>query len=63
MDREVLEYFAELIKLAGDNLAEVNYVNDVTPQRAILRMQGQYGSYGVIVTELIDNVGRKYSYM
>lgn len=50
MDREVPEYFGELIKLALDNLAEVNYVNDVTHKRAILRMQGQYGSSRIIVT-------------
>ena len=62
MDRQVTEYFAELIKLASDNFDKINYINDVTPKRAILRMQGQYGSYRVIVTELLDDVGRKYSY-
>lgn len=35
---------------------------DTTPARAILRIQAQYGSYRVFVTELIDANTRKYRY-
>jgi hypothetical protein len=35
---------------------------DTTPARAILRLQARYGPYRIVVTELLSDGLRKYSY-
>ena len=61
MDSEAPENFAEIIDLAQSVFEDVRYVTDATPERAILRLEGNYGPYRVLVTELISEV-RKYRY-
>ena len=42
--------------------AEVEEAADYSPEHAILRLQGLYGKYRVLVTELLAGETRKYSY-
>ena len=48
--------------LAQVTLEHVVYEIDATPQRAILRLQAQYGQYQVLITELFSDGIRKYRY-
>jgi hypothetical protein len=62
LDAAPSEDFARIIALAQAVLAEVVFTIDQTPQRAILRLEGKYGPYQVLITELVSEAGRKYSY-
>ena len=62
MDAETRVYFAEIIARAEAILEGVEYDFDVTPERAILRLQASYGRYQVFVTELLSIDARKYRY-
>lgn len=62
MDQYTTEHFASIVATAQTTFEYVSYVTDVTPRRAILRLQGQYGSYRVFGTELFSNGMRKYRY-
>ncbi len=62
MDSKVTEYFADVISLALANFEGVKYVNDLTPLRAILRLEAKYGIYRVLITELFSDEVRKYRY-
>lgn len=62
MDDDVAAYFTELIERANKAFTEVEFEVDTTPQRAILRLQAQFGSFRVFVTELFDGRGRQYRY-
>lgn len=62
MDSETAEYFAGLITLAKATFTQVEYSTDVTPERAILRLQARYGRHRVFVTELVSQEIRKYRY-
>ena len=62
MDQEVAKYFADVIKLAQSIFTQVTYVVDETPERAILRVQAEYGEYRLFVTELFSDGMRKYRY-
>lgn len=62
MDAQVTEYFADVIALAQATFEGVKYVNDLTPLRAILRLEAKYSIYRVLVTELFSDEVRKYRY-
>jgi len=62
LDSKVTEYFADVISLALANFEGVKYVNDLTPLRAILRLEAKYGIYRVLITELFSDEVRKYRY-
>ena len=62
MDQKTARYFAEIIELAQSTFEHVIYEIDTTPNRAILRLEAEYGRYQVLVTELFSDVIRKYRY-
>lgn len=62
MDAKVTEYFADVIAVAKATFEGVKHVIDVTPSRAILRIEAQYKIYRVLITELFSDEVRKYRY-
>jgi hypothetical protein len=50
------------VELAQSVFEQVEYEIDSTPERAIVRIQAQYGDYRIFVTELFDDTTRKYRY-
>ena len=62
MDQEVAKHFADIIKVAQSIFEQVSCVIDETPERAILRIQAEYGEYRIFVTELFSHGIRKYRY-
>ncbi len=62
MDTHTHHDFTRIIQQAQAVFADITYVTDSTPERAILRLQATYGSYRVFVTELRDTTTRKYRY-
>ncbi|MCP4113032.1 MAG: hypothetical protein GY749_47145 [Desulfobacteraceae bacterium] len=62
MDKKVTEYFTDVIISARSVFEHVEYKTDITPERSILRLQGRYGLYQVLVTELFSDRMRKYRY-
>jgi hypothetical protein len=62
LDAETSRHFAEIIQLAQSVFTQVEYEIDATPDRAILRIQAEYGKYVILVTELFSDGLRKYSY-
>jgi hypothetical protein len=62
LDAETSRHFAEIIQLAQSVFIQVEYEIDATPDRAILRIQAEYGKYHILVTELFSDGLRKYSY-
>jgi hypothetical protein len=62
LDTNLTRYFADLISLAQAHFTQVTYSTDVTPKRAILHLQAQYGDYRILVTELFSDGLRKYRY-
>ena len=45
MDKKITVNFADLIRLAKSLFENVEVVTDITPERSILRLQADYGSY------------------
>ena len=62
MERETTDYFADVIALAQATFKQVDHRTDMTPKRAILSLQGKYGSHRVFITELLTDKMRKYRY-
>ena len=62
MEAAIGHRLAELIALAQTTLQQVVHETDITPARAILRLQGQYKGYRVVVREIVDGGQRKYAY-
>jgi len=62
LDTHLTNHFADIIALAQTNFEDVESVIDTTPERAILRLQAQYGKYQVFVTELFSDGNRQYRY-
>lgn len=62
MDSEATRYFTDIVHLAQATFEQVEYVTEATPERAILRLQAQYGPYRIFVTELFSDKVRKYRY-
>jgi len=62
LDQEVAKHFADIIKAAQSIFEQVTYVVDETPERAILRVQAEYGEYRFFITELFSDGMRKYRY-
>ena len=62
MDEKTSRHFAEIIELAQSVFEQVTYEIDVTPERAILRIEAEYGKYQILVTELFSDGLRKYRY-
>lgn len=54
--------FTWIVQQTQAVFADITYVTDSTPERAILRLQATYGSSRVFVTELRDATTRKYRY-
>lgn len=48
--------------MAQARFEQVEFVSDVTPARAILRLQATYGLYQIFIRELFSDGLRKYSY-
>jgi hypothetical protein len=62
LDEKTRDHFARIIALAQATFAHVESGMDITPARAILRLQARYGPYRILVTELLSDGLRKYSY-
>ena len=62
MDEKTSRHFAEIIALAQSAFEQVTYEIDATPNRAILRVDAEYGKYQILVTELFSGWLRKYRY-
>lgn len=62
MDEKTARHFAEIIQLAESTFKQVTYEIDTTSDRAILRIQAEYGKYQILVTELFSDGLRKYRY-
>lgn len=62
MDEKTSRHFAEIIQLAQSTFEQVTYEVDATPDRAILRIEAEYGKYQILVTELFSDRLRKYRY-
>ena len=62
MDQQTADHFAGIVRLAQVTFEHVAYEIDATPQRAILRLQAQYGRYQVLITELFSDAVRQYRY-
>lgn len=62
MDEKTSRHFAEIIELAQSVFEQVTYEIDATPERAILRIEADYGKYQILVTELFTDGLRKYRY-
>ena len=62
MVEKTSRHFAEIIELAQSVFENVTYEIDATPDRAILRINAEYGKYQILVTELFSDGIRKYRY-
>jgi hypothetical protein len=62
LDKKTSRHFAEIIALAQSVFEPVIYEIDATPNRAILRVDAEYGKYHILVTELFSGWLRKYRY-
>lgn len=62
MDEKIAEYFAAVIKKSAEVFANCAHEIDFTPERAILHLQGEYGSCKILITELFSDKVRKYRY-
>lgn len=62
MDQKITRHFADIITLSEAIFEQVKYVIDATPERAILRLQAEYGIYRLFITELFSENMRKYRY-
>lgn len=62
MDEKTSRHFAEIIDLAQSAFEQVTFEIDATPDRAILRIEAEYGKYQILVTELFSDGLRKYRY-
>ncbi len=55
--------FTEIINLAKNRLKNVEIIeNDISIQRALLKLKGDFNAFSVRITEIIDKKKRKYSY-
>lgn len=62
MDAKITEHFASIIDFAQNTFEQLSYNTDITPQRAILNIQGKYGQWRIFITELFSDNIRKYRY-
>jgi len=62
LDKKTSRHFAEIVALAQSTFEQVTYEIDATPDRAILRIEAEYGKYQILVTELFSDGLRKYRY-
>jgi len=62
LDEKTSRHFAEIIQLAQSTFEQITYEIDATPDRAILRIEAEYGKYQILVTELFSDGLRKYRY-
>ncbi|OBQ42085.1 MAG: hypothetical protein AN485_00105 [Anabaena sp. MDT14b] len=62
MDTKITDHFADIVKITQINFQQVSYTIDTTPKRAILRLEGQYRQYRILITELFSDELRKYRY-
>jgi len=62
LDEKTSRHFAEIIELAQSVFENVTYEIDATPDRAILRIEAEFGKYQILVTELFSDGLRKYRY-
>ncbi|MBF0121731.1 MAG: hypothetical protein HQK79_23115 [Desulfobacterales bacterium] len=62
MDNKTSEYFTDVIMLARSIFENFEYFTDVTPERAILQIRGEYAFYQIFITELFSDKIRKYRY-
>ncbi|HLO83878.1 MAG TPA: hypothetical protein VK203_02530 [Nostocaceae cyanobacterium] len=62
MDTKITEYFTNIIEISQTKFQQVNSTIDITPKRAILRLEAQYGQYRILITELFSDQVRKYRY-
>jgi hypothetical protein len=59
---KITDHFTHIVSIAQANFEQVNYTTDITPKRAILRLEARYGEYQVLITELFSDEIRKYRY-
>lgn len=62
MDAPTPEYLAGVVASARSFFGHIGFVIDTTPERSLLRLQAEYGSFHVFVTELLSQDARKYRY-
>jgi hypothetical protein len=62
LDTKITDHFADIVKITQINFQQVSYTIDTTRKRAILRLEGQYRQYRILITELFSDELRKYRY-
>jgi hypothetical protein len=62
LDEKTSRHFTEIIELAQSVFENVTHGIDATPDRAVLRIEAEYGKYQNLVTELFSDELRKYRY-
>jgi len=62
LETKVTKYFNKLIKKNIIFFSNVNYKIDITPIRAILKINANYKNYRVFITELLSKDYRKYNF-
>jgi len=62
LDKEIADYFADILALAQSLFEDVEHKTDMTPKRAILRLNAKYKLYQIMISELFSDDRRKYRY-
>lgn len=62
METTPSDAFARIVRLAQSVFDDLEYSEDYTTARAILRLQAVYGRYRILVVELFGDDVRKYRY-
>lgn len=62
MVEKTSRHFAKIIELAESVFENIIIEIDSTPNRAILRLEAEYGMYRILVAELFGDGMRKYRY-
>jgi hypothetical protein len=62
MEGKIRRHFDQIITAAKSFLKNIKIEEDVSIQRALLKISGKYETFEVKVTEIIDGKKRKYAY-
>lgn len=62
MGEKTSRYLDNVIRLAQSTFEQVEFETNSTPERSILNIRAEYGSYRIFVTELFSDELRKYRY-
>lgn len=62
MARALAESFADIIALARARLTQVDIDEEVSPDRAILAIEGRFDRYRVLIKETVSPTRRRYAF-